>query len=54
MAKIKSTSKTNVSARQAEKNKAKICKYCGKNVDSVRILHPNGRVTMVRKCCDIV
>lgn len=55
MAKVKDAgnkSKTNVTARAAAKLKAKICRFCGKEVISVRVLSPNGRVSMERRCCN--
>lgn len=44
-------SKTNVAARAEAKAAAQICRSCGKKVDVVMTLSPNGKKLMVRKCC---
>lgn len=47
----KETSKTNVTARAELKAQQAICRYCGKKPEVVRLLSPNGRAKMFRKCC---
>ena len=47
-------SKTNVAARQEAKNASQICKSCGKKVDVVMTMNPNGKKMMLRKCCGAV
>ena len=47
-------SKTNVSARQEAKAAAQLCKYCGKKIDIVMSLTPNGKKVMVRRCCGTI
>src|SRR5437870_9732731 len=44
-------SKTNVAARQEAKSAAQICRMCGKKIDVVMTLTPNGKKMMLRKCC---
>jgi hypothetical protein len=44
-------SKTNVGARQAEKNKVQLCRNCKNPVNVVMTLSPTGRKRMLRKCC---
>jgi hypothetical protein len=44
-------SKTNVAARQEAKQAAQICKFCGKKIDVVMTLTPNGKKMMLRRCC---
>ena len=44
-------SKTNVAARQELKSAAQVCRSCGKKVDVVMTLTPNGKKMMVRRCC---
>ena len=44
-------SKTNVAARQDTKAAVQLCRYCGKKVEVVMTLAPNGKKVMVRKCC---
>ena len=46
-------SKTNVAARQEAKSAQQICRNCGKKVDVVMTLTPNGKKMMVRRCCGI-
>jgi hypothetical protein len=47
----KDTSKTNVSARAEAKAREVTCRFCGKKPEVVRLLAPNGRAKMYRKCC---
>ena len=47
----KDTSKTNVAARALLKQQQSICRFCGKTTQVVRLLGPNGRASMFRKCC---
>ena len=47
-------SKTNVAARADAKAAQQLCKSCGKKVDVVMTLSPNGKKMMVRKCCGVV
>lgn len=47
----KSTSKTNVTARQEAKMQIVLCRICGTKPDVVRRLTPNGKAEMYRKCC---
>jgi len=44
-------SKTNVAARQEAKSAQQMCRFCGKKVEVVMTMSPNGRKVMVRKCC---
>jgi hypothetical protein len=44
-------SKTNVAARQEAKSAGQLCRVCGKKVDVVMTLAPNGRKMMLRRCC---
>jgi len=44
-------SKTNVTARQAEKAQQAVCRFCGNKPEVVRLLTPNGKAQMHRKCC---
>ncbi len=46
-------SKTNVAARQEAKAAAQLCKFCGKKVEVVMTLTPNGKKMMMRKCCGV-
>lgn len=46
-------SKTNVAARQEAKSAAQMCRYCGKKVEVVMTLTPNGKKMMLRKCCGV-
>lgn len=48
----KGTSKTNVTARQAEKAKVVLCRVCGTPPNVVRRLNPGGKAEMYRKCCE--
>lgn len=51
MAREKS-SKTNVSARMAEKAQQSTCKYCGDKIEIVMRLPAQGRRQLVRLCCE--
>jgi hypothetical protein len=51
MAKEKS-SKTNVSARMAEKAIQAKCKFCGNKIETVMRLPAQGKRQMVRVCCE--
>ena len=46
-------SKTNVAARQEAKAAAQLCRLCGKKIDVVMTLTPNGKKMMVRRCCSV-
>jgi len=45
-------SKTDVSARADNKNKGNFCANCGKKVDVVLAVSPNGKKRMRRICCE--
>ncbi len=45
-------SKTDVSARADNKNKGNFCSNCGKKVDVVLAVSPNGKKRMRRICCE--
>jgi hypothetical protein len=45
-------SKTDVSARADNKNKGNFCCNCGKKVDIVLTVSPNGKKRMRRICCE--
>lgn len=47
-------SKTNVAARQEAKQAGQVCRFCGKKIDVVMTLTPNGKKVMLRKCCGAV
>lgn len=47
----KDTSKTNVTARAALKAQEVHCRICGRKPEVVRVLTPEGRAKMFRKCC---
>jgi hypothetical protein len=47
----KDSSKTNVSARAELKAQQAICRFCGKKAEVVRLLTPEGKAQMYRKCC---
>ncbi len=47
-------SKTNVSARSDAKKLERLCRFCGKTPDVVRVLTPAGKAQMFRKCCAAV
>ncbi|HZO88073.1 MAG TPA: hypothetical protein VFB38_07000 [Chthonomonadaceae bacterium] len=47
----KDTSKTNVTARAAQKAQEANCRFCGRKPEVVRLLTPQGRAKMFRKCC---
>jgi len=51
MAEVKK-SKTDVGARMESKNKASFCSNCGKKVDVVLAVSPNGKKRMRRLCCE--
>ena len=44
-------SKTNVAARQEAKTAQQLCRLCGKKIDVVMTLTPNGKKLMLRRCC---
>lgn len=48
----KDVSKTNVSVRMALKLKQSTCRFCGKTPEVARVLTPEGKAQMVRKCCE--
>jgi len=53
MAKAKGMSKTNVTARAANKADAAPCKICGNKVEVVlRVPREGGRKYMARVCCE--
>ncbi|HSB30353.1 MAG TPA: hypothetical protein VLD55_02015 [Candidatus Sulfobium mesophilum] len=45
-------SKTDVAARAENKNKGNFCCNCGKKVDVVLAVSPNGKKRMRRICCE--
>jgi hypothetical protein len=51
MAEVKK-SKTDVGARMESKNKASFCSNCGKKVEVVLAVSPNGKKRMRRLCCE--
>ena len=51
MAEVKK-SKTDVAARMESKNKASFCSNCGKKVEVVLAVSPNGKKRMRRVCCE--
>lgn len=44
-------SKTNVIDRMDLKSKKSTCRFCGAVPTVVRVLTPDGKAQMVRKCC---
>jgi len=51
MAEVKK-SKTDVAARLESKNKTSFCSNCGKKVEVVLSVSPNGKKRMRRLCCE--
>ncbi len=45
-------SKTDVAARADAKSKAQVCRNCGKKVEVVLSVSPNGKKRMRRVCCE--
>lgn len=48
----KAKSKTDVAARVEAKSRVELCRYCGKKVDVVLAVSPNGKKRIRRLCCE--